>query len=167
MGLVMHVISDERFSTGVSIPSVLAWQYLIYPSDDPLNNPVVASQSWARNLRKNDRCGIGDLLVNVDKVNINLIKPSDILAANSGEKMKSVYESRERDKIATESKREAVITQVKGKYEELDSSVRTSESRYKIFDRRERLPAPKAHQRSKHWSHIIEQMNINKNMLSG
>ena len=53
-GLVMHVASDKRYATGISIKSVLSEQQAITSDDDELNNVVDASQLHGRTIRNKD-----------------------------------------------------------------------------------------------------------------
>lgn len=55
IGLAMHVASDTKYTTGISIPSVLSVQQVEAHRKSCTSDPVNASQLHGRNIRDNDR----------------------------------------------------------------------------------------------------------------
>lgn len=90
-GLVMHVASDSKFATGISITSVLGVQQVVSSTADSLNNPVDAPQLHGRNIRANDRGAFNQQVVAAGVKEGEYVALDDIYDKESGLKMDTFF----------------------------------------------------------------------------
>lgn len=91
-GLVMHVASDSKFATGISITSVLGVQQVVSSTTDSLNNPVDAPQLHGRNIRANDRGAFNQQVVASGVKEGEYVALDDIYDKESGLKMDTFFQ---------------------------------------------------------------------------
>lgn len=95
-GLVMHVASDNKYTTGISIKSVLSVQQVVTHDEDILNNAVDAPQLHGRNIRDKDRGAFNQQVVsNVVKHCVSL---ESIYSKTSGKEMDEFFKYEEAHK---------------------------------------------------------------------
>ncbi len=85
LGLVMHVGSDERYATGISIPSVLSVQQMITREDDPLINAQLSVQLFGRIVRARDDIGTAMQVVSDLVPNSLYLTPLDLVTEQATE----------------------------------------------------------------------------------
>ena len=106
-GLVMHVASDNKYTTGISIKSVLSVQQVVTHDEDILNNAVDAPQLHGRNIRDKDRGAFNQQVVsNVVKHCVSL---ESIYSKTSGKEMDEFFKYEEAHKHEVKVQRKVAM----------------------------------------------------------
>src|SRR3990167_8130061 len=99
-GLVMHVFSDQKYTTGISIRSVLSVQQLITTDTYALTSTEDTQQLHARNIRDSDRGALNMQLVDESVPQDEYVKVEDVFSHNSGKLMVEFEEHMEQKDAA-------------------------------------------------------------------
>lgn len=109
-GLVHHVVSSKRFTTGTSIPSVRSCQQVICDEQDPLVKGIETMQLVARGIRDKDGVSLVAQYYASDKVRSeSFFKAADVIHPESGSRIQRAYKKQEKFELKRSKSQEQYL----------------------------------------------------------